>query len=221
MQPSRYPNVYERYGKQKKLYTKSLAPGISVYGERTQRDATGEYREWDPRRSKLCAAMMNGLATNGMSSGSHVLYLGCSSGTTVSHVSDILSKHGLVFAVDVAPVVLRELVFVAKDRGNIVPLLTDANDVETLAKQVTGVDVLFQDIAQKHQVQIFLKNQIFLRPGGLSLLSVKARSINVGFKPKEVFDTVRKELQTTLSVEQAISLEPFEKDHMLFVCKKR
>jgi fibrillarin-like rRNA methylase len=49
-----------------------------------------EYRVWNPFRSKLGAAILGGVGDIHMGPGSKVLYLGAASGTTVSHVSDIV-----------------------------------------------------------------------------------------------------------------------------------
>ena len=49
-----------------------------------------EYRVWNPFRSKLGAAILSGVDSIHMPPGTKVLYLGAASGTTVSHVSDIV-----------------------------------------------------------------------------------------------------------------------------------
>ena len=86
------------FGFGKKVCTKSLVPGVKVYGEGLIRKQGVEYREWDPRRSKLCAAIIKGVSEIGIKPGSVVLYLGASTGTTPSHVSDIVGASGFVFA---------------------------------------------------------------------------------------------------------------------------
>ena len=49
-----------------------------------------EYRVWNPFRSKLVAAILGGVDKIHIKPGSKVLYLGAASGTTVSHVADIV-----------------------------------------------------------------------------------------------------------------------------------
>lgn len=49
-----------------------------------------EYRAWNPFRSKLAAAILGGVDQIHIKPGAKVLYLGAASGTTVSHVSDIV-----------------------------------------------------------------------------------------------------------------------------------
>lgn len=58
-----------------------------------------EYRVWNPFRSKLAAAILGGIDQIHMPPGSKVLYLGAASGTTVSHVSDIVGPVRITFFV--------------------------------------------------------------------------------------------------------------------------
>ena len=55
-----------------------------------------------------------------------MLYLGAASGTTVSHVSDIVGPEGLVYAVEFSHRSGRDLLNVAKKRPNIIPIIEDA-----------------------------------------------------------------------------------------------
>lgn len=56
-----------------------------------------EYRVWNPFRSKLAAAILGGVEKIHMEPGSKVLYLGAASGTTVSHVADIVGPVSVQF----------------------------------------------------------------------------------------------------------------------------
>ena len=223
-----FKGVYEtKVGGRTVLLTKNLLPGKTVYGESLyyDKDDQGnkvEYREWVPKRSKLGAALMKDVSQIGMKENDYVLYLGCSTGTTVSHVSDIIGPNGLVFALDFAPRVLRDMVFVAEDRKNIAPIMADANKPETYAYLISEVDTVFMDIAQKNQAEIFIKNcKTFLKSGGFGLLAVKARSIDVTKNPKDVFRDIRSKLEKELVVVDYRELGPFEMDHAMFVVKKK
>lgn len=78
------------------LVTKNLVPGESVYGEKRISVDGGvdgtkiEYRVWNPFRSKLAAGVLGGLDNIFIKPGAKVLYLGAASGTSVSHVADIV-----------------------------------------------------------------------------------------------------------------------------------
>jgi len=202
----------------KRLYTRNLVPGKSVYNERLERRDGVEYREWEADRSKLGAGIMKGIK-NPINTDSKVLYLGAASGTTVSHVSDLASD-GRVYAVEFAPEPMKQLIMLAKDRRNIIPYFADANHPEEY--KVERVDVIFQDIAQRNQVEIFTKNcAAYLKGSGLGLLVIKSRSIDVTRKPFDVFKEVERELKNKFRIISKTRLEPYEHDHMLFVLKKK
>ena len=181
-------NIFEVYRDNNRLFTVNLTPGKRVNEEILVKQNNIEYREWDPYNSKLAATIANGCRNIFLRKGNVVLYLGSASGTTVSYVSDIVSKEGFVFAVDVAPRVMRDLIFNCEGRMNIAPILEDGNHTKDLIERVSAVDIIYQDIAQKSQVDIFLKNiNAFLKKDGYAILAIKARSIDVTKHPKEIF----------------------------------
>ncbi len=223
MQKSPIFEVYEeRIGKKRAIFTKALVPG-QVYGEKVIRFNNSLYREWVPKRSKLAAAIMKGCPNIFIRKGSVVLYLGAASGTTVSHVSDIVGANGFVFALDFAPRVVRDLVFLCEKRKNIAPLLEDANKPESYKSRIrVPVDIIFQDIAQKSQLEIFEKNiRLFLKKGGYALLALKARSIDVTKKPAEIFASAKKWIEKRFTLIDFRLLSPYEQDHAFFIVKKK
>jgi len=221
VQQTNNPGIYEIRKKNRILLTKSLAPGKKVYTEDLIPEGKDEYRTWDPFKSKLCAALLKGMKSSYIKEGDFVLYLGASTGTTPSHVSDIIGEEGFIYAMDFAPRVVRELVFLCKNRKNMAPILADANKPESYLQFASPVDVVYQDIAQRNQVAIFLKNiEIYLKLGGYGILAVKSRSIDVTKKPRQIFDEVRKALSAKFQIVDEALLEPFEKDHYMFVIKK-
>ena len=219
---SRIFEVYEeQQARRRQLYTINLTPGKNVYGEKLVRQDNAEYREWDASKSKLAATILKGSPNIGIRKNDVVLYLGSASGTTVSHVSDIVGNEGLIFAIDIAPRVMRDMMFLAMSRKNISPVLADASKTEQLKERICQADILYQDVAQKSQLEIFLKNiDAFLKGGGYALLAVKARSIDVTKQPKQIFREAREKLEKTMSVIDCRELEPFQKDHCMFVCRK-
>lgn len=218
---TRFPGVHEsRMGKRRLLLTRNLVPGQTVYTEQLISENNVEYRTWDPRKSKLAAAILKGLNQIGIKEKDFVLYLGAATGTTVSHISDIIGKNGCVFAVDSSPRVVRELVYLAEKRKNIVPILADANQPETYFSRIIQADFMYQDIAQRNQSEIFIKNLAFLKKDAFCILCVKARSIDMAKRPSQVFRQVRAEIEKKLTIVDYRELRPFQKDHCLFVCKK-
>jgi len=215
--------VYEAdFGRRKQLYTKNLALGQNVYGEKLVNENGAEYREWDVSKSKLASSILKGAANIGIRKNDAVLYLGSASGTTVSHVSDIVGAEGMVFAVDIAPRVMRDLIFLCYSRKNIAPVLADANKTNELKNRISAVDAVYQDVAQKNQLDIFLKNaDLFLKNGGYGLLAVKARSIDVTKNPRQIFKETREKLEKAMAIIDYRELDPFQKDHCMFICKKK
>jgi len=213
--------LFEIYEDRKRIYTKSILPGKTHFEERTTRDGKEEYREFDPTRSKLAATITKGCTNIGLRKGDVVLYLGASHGYTCSFVSDIVGKEGLIFGLDPAPRVVRDLVFLSELRQNIVPILADANHPDQYTDKVCQADIVYQDIAQKNQSEIFIKNcNLFLKKGGYGLLAIKARSIDISKKPKDIFVKIRQELEKIFMVIDYRFLDPFEKDHCMIIVKK-
>lgn len=227
-------NLYGIYVEKKKdrkgkvrstFYTKNLVPGKAIYGEKLKKQGKDEFREWSSRRSKLGAALVKGVSQLGIKPGSNVLYLGCATGTTASHVSDIVghaNAQGFVFGLDFAPRVLRDFVSVCEDRKNMTAIFGDATKPETYLNKVLEVDAVFQDVAQKEQVSIFLKNcDYYLKQSGFGILVVKAGSIAVEKKPREIFREIRQQLEQSgkCVIVDYKELEPLEKDHCMFVVK--
>jgi len=219
----KFPGVYtviEDDGSER-IATKNLVPGQKVYGERIVKWKGEEYRIWNPNRSKLAAAILNGLKNFPIKPETTVLYLGIASGTTASHVSDILGWEGKIFGIEFSPRVLRELVPLVEERRNIIPILGDATKPEEYRALVTKVDVIFEDVAQPTQAKILVDNaKAYLKSGGYGMISIKSRSIDVTKEPEKVFREVEKELGEYFEVVERISLEPYEKDHALIVVRK-
>ncbi|MGC9079622.1 MAG: fibrillarin-like rRNA/tRNA 2'-O-methyltransferase [Nanopusillaceae archaeon] len=205
-----------------RLYTKNLVKGQKVYTERLVKYEGEEYREWVLNKSKLGAAIKKNIGKIPINEGDKVLYLGIAAGTTASHISDIIGEKGLIYGIDVAPRILRELVPILYKRKNIVSILSDANKPENYLFIVPKVDLIYQDVAQPNQVDIFIKNiDYYLKNGGYGFLAVKARSINVSKDPKEIFREVRLSLeQHGLKVISEVRLEPYHKDHAMFLVQK-
>ncbi len=210
----------ERHGRTV-LLTPNLAKGYRVYTEElVVRDGV-EYRTWDPFRSKLAAAILKGLPDDIIQEGDSVLYLGTSTGTTSSHVSDLVGEGGLLIGVEFAPRVAREFVEnVARQRRNVIPYVADARDPSKY--NISRVDLVYCDIAQPDQTEIAMGNcRVMLKPGGKLLLVVKARSIDVLKDPDRVFQEERKRLEVAgFRVESIIELSPFEKDHAMILAAR-
>ena len=205
------------------LATENLVPGNRAYKERLVRKDGIEYRTWDPFRSKLAAAVMNGLDAIPFGPGSSILYLGASTGTTVSHVSDIVGSGGMVFAVEHASRVARELLErVARHRSNVLPIISDARRPDAYSGMYGKVEAIYSDVAQPDQTQIAITNCTkFLEPGGVLMMVVKARSIDVTHSPQEIARREVRKLEQSFAIIQHIDLHPYDLDHAMVVARFR
>jgi len=206
---------------ERKLATLNLVPGNQVYKEKLVKISDEEFRAWDPFRSKLAAAIMNGLSILPIVRKSKVLYLGVSTGTTASHVSDIVGPSGIVFGVEHTSRVAREFLDrVASHRSNIVPILQDARNPKEYFSVYGTVDVVYVDIAQPDQTEIAILNcKTYLKKGGYLILVIKTRSIDVTKDPSEIVRNEIKKLKENFEIIQEINLEPYEKDHSIIIAK--
>lgn len=221
-QHPKFPGIYQATledGSQR-LATRNLAPGRNVYGEKLLRYEGVEYRVWDAFRSKLAAAILKNISVVPIKPDQKVLYLGAASGTTASHVSDIVGEKGHVYCVEFAPRSLRELVNnVCPFRPNMSPLLEDARLPERYAKFIEKVDDIYCDIAQPEQAKILADNaDYFLKKAGWIMLAVKSQSIDVTKEPSEVYRHEVKVLESRgFQISEVVHLEPYDKAHAMIV----
>jgi fibrillarin-like pre-rRNA processing protein len=214
MKAIRIPGVYT---KGPKIYTinPDCCKGINVYGEQLRTFQGKEYRNWNPYRSKLAAviAKKKEIALP-FTESSTILYLGAATGTTVSHLSDICSK-GMIYAVEPSPIAAKTLLETIQKRQNIVPIIEDANHPDRYDHFVSQVDILYMDISQRNQAEIFINNaKRYLKKTGFGILMVKARSIDVALKPTKAYAMVKEQIDNShCKVKQILELLPFEKDH--------
>jgi len=205
--------------KGKTLATKNITPGITFYKEEIYREDNVEYRIWNPFKSKLSAAFLKGLPLETFRDVYKILYLGTSTGTTISHISDIVEYKGVIYGVEVAPRVMLEFINrVAKYRRNVVPLFFDARNPLSYSDIVeTPVQAVYCDVAQPDQTKIAADNaEVFLAKGGKLFLAIKARSIDTTKSPSEIYKQEANYLRKRgFDVKEIIDLEPYEKDHAM------
>ncbi|MCY0851680.1 MAG: fibrillarin-like rRNA/tRNA 2'-O-methyltransferase [Thermoplasma acidophilum] len=196
-----------------KLYTRT-SKNKRVYGEDIIRFEHANYREWRPDRSKLAAAILKGLHTMPIGESSNILYLGASTGTTVSHISDIASS-GRIYAVEVAYEPFSKLLDLAEQRDNIYPILEDANLPERYRFFIEHVDVVYQDISQRNQIAIFRRNMDEFQPKSAFLI-LKTRSIASTEDAKTILKKTIEQL-SSYNIREVIDLSPYDTDHYLIL----
>ncbi len=213
-----FPNVYKIDGK---LATKNLTKGKKVYEEELILIQGTEYRSWTPYRSKLSAAISNGMKGFHIKEGDSVLYLGASTGTTASHVSDIVGKDGRLYCVELSERSMRDLINVCNARGNMLPILGDAHEVDAYSDIVDKCDIIYQDVSAKEQAEILNKNSKILKKGGYAYFAIKSQSIDISKDPKVVYKEELAKLEKNFEVVESLSLEPFDAAHLFVVLRKR
>ncbi len=216
MKGTRYYGIYEvSKGRKRFLHTRSL-DNKSYFGEKIK----DGYREFDPKRSKMAAAIIKDISMLPFKKGQDILYLGAAHGYTCSFISDII-KEGNIFCLDFAQKVVRDLYLICLNRKNMIPIFANAIEPETYKDRITKVDIIYEDVAHKNQLEILSRNLMFLKDKGYVLIAVKARSIDVTKNPREIYRIVENELRKKLNIIDKKILDPFEKDHCFFVCQKK
>jgi rRNA 2'-O-methyltransferase fibrillarin len=228
VEPHRFPGIFVLRGQQQALLTKSLVFGEAVYNEKrvAATDNEGnkiEYRVWNPYRSKLAATIIGGVEEMDIKPGCKVLYLGAASGTTVSHVADIVGPTGIVYAVEFSHRSGRDLVNMAQKRTNVVPIIGDARKPLDYRMLVSMVDVVFADVAQPDQARIIAHNaKYFLKNGGQFIISIKANCVDSTLEPTVVFkNEVNRLKEEGLTPQEQLTLEPYERDHAVVIGRFR
>lgn len=205
-----------------KLYTRNLVPGKSIYGEKLVEDKNIEYRSWDPFRSKLAAVLLNDPITDFLDHNYNCLYLGASSGTTVSHLSDIL-ENGIIYSVEFAERSIRQLIQNTANRENVIPILGDARYPESYAKSIfSSIDLVYQDVAQPNQAEIAIANcNYYLKEHGYLILIIKSQSIDSVAKVEKVFNVEKNQLKKAgYNILESINIHEYSAEHMVLIVKK-
>ena len=172
--------------------------------------------EWNPYKSKPAAAILNGLQNFPVKKGQKILYLGAAHGTTISHFSNIVGEKGIIYGVEVSDKIILKLIDKVRKKKNIVPILEDARFPENYG-WVGKVDLVYEDIAQRDQVQILKQNKVFLKEKGIILIALKAKAIDSVREVKEIYREVIEELSKDFEIIETIDLEPYEHDHLFIV----
>tara|TARA_B100001250_G_C19762756_1_gene773274 strand:+ start:262 stop:966 length:705 start_codon:yes stop_codon:yes gene_type:complete len=213
------------------LWTRNAVKGVSVRGERRKREGRIEWRRWDPTKSKVAAALLR-TRTNPSSilpnPGSTCLYLGASSGSTVSHLHDFVcgaeNHHGgQLVAVEISPRMVRDLVSLSERRVGLIPVLGDGRKPDQVAAFMRGkANWIHQDLSIADQAETFIRMATnFLSPGGIGLLSLKAASerSSEGDDDSRFQNAERMLMESELTLLERIDLSGFEEQHVVFSCK--
>ncbi|MHA1650377.1 MAG: fibrillarin-like rRNA/tRNA 2'-O-methyltransferase [Candidatus Helarchaeota archaeon] len=204
------------------LLTLNYTPGHKSYDEKIIEVDGKEYRAWNPHRSKLAAAIIKQLHTLPIKQNSHILYLGAASGTTCSHLSDIVRNQGKIYCIEFSSRVIRELVRICEVRDNLIPILGDVRYPYTYRMLIPEqVDIIYSDVAQPEQAKIIVLNaEAFLKSQGWILLFVKSRSVDVTMDPQKVYkEQIEILKENQFEIVEVAYLTPYSEDHALIVAQ--
>lgn len=197
------------------FFTRALGRPPAAHGERVRWIGESLWRPMEPSRTKLGAALARGLSEIFLSPGTDVLYLGAATGTTASHVADIVGPSGTVYAVEKSPRAFMRLLSVSKRWPNLAPLLKDAHVPQDYLGVVPMVGAIYADISQPDQVALVRENAaLMLRDSGALLFAVKLSSMGRERTEQEHAEAVRRELERDFQIHEEIPLEPFYRKHV-------
>ncbi len=199
------------------FWTETVGREPSVYGERWTESDGRSYRSFEPARSKLSAAIVKGWSGPVPTPGEGWLYLGAASGTTASHVADLVGPTGRVYAVERSLRPFSRLVSLADRWPYLLPILGDAREPTVYAGLVPPAHGIYADIAQADQVEIVLANATLLLEGaGASVLvALKTASMGRDATAPQHVRHAEELLADLLDLEPTVRLDPFHKGHYL------
>ncbi|MGI0133011.1 MAG: fibrillarin-like rRNA/tRNA 2'-O-methyltransferase [Thermoplasmata archaeon] len=198
------------------FFTEAAGTPPVVYGERTVATPTTTLRRWEPGRSKLGAALAKGWTDPLPRPGERWLYLGAATGTTASHVADLVTPKGAVYAVEKSLRPFARLLRLAEAYPNLLPILGDARRPELYLGTVPPVDGLYLDVAQPDQVDIAWANaRLYLRGAGALLLVLKTSSMGRGREPRSHLAHAEARLAQGFELVPSLGLDPFHRRHFL------
>ena len=199
------------------LFTETVGPPPPVYGERWVTVDSHAYRSFEPGRSKLAAGIVRNWAGPLPSEEERWLYLGAASGTTASHIADLVGPGGRVYALERSPRPFSRLLTLAERWPNLLPVLGDAREPRDYAGLIPPVDGLYADIAQPDQVEIVRRNaELFLvRVGASLLVALKTPSMGRDREASGHLAAAERELATGVELASSVRLDPFHRGHYL------
>lgn len=196
-------------------WTETVGQPPAVYGERWASFGPATFRSFEPARSKLAAALARGWDGPLPRPGESWLYLGGASGTTASHVGDLVGPDGAVYVVEKSVRPFARLVAVAERWPNLLPILDDARDPESYADLVGEVDGIYADISQPDQTGLVLRHaELYLPPrGGTVLLALKTPSLGRERGPGAHLTAAEDRLAARFDLDPSVRLDPFHRGH--------
>ena len=167
---------------------------------------------WNPYHSKLSAYLVAGGKNWPFMKNSKILYLGSAEGNTINYLSEICRSNSIT-AIEISPVAMAELLVLARKKDNIIPCLCDAHFPEKYRVQANNPEIIYQDIAQNDQVDIFIRNCEYFKPRQ-AFLMLKTRSM--AKRDIDVFNTTEKRLNEIFGRVECVNISKWAKGHSAY-----
>ena len=167
---------------------------------------------WNPYHSKLSAYLIAGGKSWPFKKNSKILYLGSAEGNTISYLSEICKTNSIT-AVEISAVAMAELLVLVKKKDNIIPCLCDAHFPEKYRVQANNPEIIYQDIAQNDQVDIFIRNCEYYKPKH-AFLMLKTQSMTK--KYNDIFKKTEKRLNKIFKKVESININKWAKGHSAY-----
>ena len=172
----------------------------------------GRWDVWNPYHSKLSAYLVAGGKNWPFKKNSKILYLGSAEGNTISYLSEICNTNSIT-AVEISPVAMAELLVLVKKKDNIIPCLCDAHFPEKYRIQANNPEIIYQDIAQNNQVDIFIRNCGYFKPKQ-AFLMLKTHSM--ANRDVDIFKNTEEKLNEIFGRVESVNISKWAKGHSAY-----
>ena len=156
-------------GNEEQLATKNIVEGTKTHKEKIVIVNDEEFLEWNPYKSKLAAAIRNGLQILPIIKNSKVVCINPLEESTILHISNIVGSEGSVFVIDVDKNKKSFLNKLVNTHKNIIPIYDKVDELSFFSSITGKVDALYVDIPESEQIEqivekygSLLKNEGFL-----------------------------------------------------------
>jgi len=157
------------------LTTKNIVEGTKTHKEKIVIVNDEEFLEWNPYKSKLAAAIRNGLQILPIIKNSKVVCINPLEDSTILHISNIVGSNGSVFVIDINKNKKSFLNKLVDTHKNIIPIY-DTVDELSFSSSITGkVDALYVDLPESEQIEQIVRNygSLLKNEGFLMLVAKK------------------------------------------------
>ena len=161
-------------GNEEQLATKNIVEGTKTQKEKIVIVNNEEFLEWNPYKSKLAAAIRNGLQILPIIKNSKVICVNPLEESTVLHISNIVGSGGSVFIIDVDKNKKNFLNQLADTHKNIIPIYDTVDELSSSSSITGKVDAFYVDIPESEQIEMIVKKYgSLLKNDGFLMLIVK------------------------------------------------